>query len=144
MCAGPGEVMSSPELQETYSRMLKVTGRRWLRNYPIPWAANDDYFTSCLARELRIFPYGRNIGDVVSTLMEKDRQDAQRKKWKAPLRLVDPCRDAKVARPSVKGVAPPMTMPSPAVPAAAAKLPLPLRVTETAMSGTGGTGQEYD
>jgi hypothetical protein len=97
MCAGPGEVMSSPELRETYSRMLKVTGGRWLRNYPIPWAADDDYFMSCLARELRIFPYERNIGDVVSTVMEKDRQDAQRKKWKAPLRLVDPCRGAKVA-----------------------------------------------
>ena len=26
MCVGPGEVMSSPELRETSSRMLKVTG----------------------------------------------------------------------------------------------------------------------
>jgi hypothetical protein len=35
-CAGPEEVMSSPELQETSSRMLKVTGDRWHRKYPIP------------------------------------------------------------------------------------------------------------
>ena len=33
-------------------------------------------------------------------------------------------------------------MPPPAVPAAAAKLPSPPRVTETAVSGTWGTGQE--
>ena len=36
MCVGPGEVMSSPELRETSSRMLKVTGGRWHRNDPIP------------------------------------------------------------------------------------------------------------
>jgi hypothetical protein len=135
-CAGPGEVMSSPKLRETSSRMLKVTRGRWHRNDPIPRAAGDDYFTSCLARELRIFPYGRNIGAFVSAVMEKDRQDVQRK---APLRLVDPRRDAKVARPNVKGAAPSATMPPPAVPAAAARLPSPSRVTETAVLRTGGT-----
>ena len=57
-CAGPGEVMSSPELQETFSRMLKVTGDRWHRKYPIPLAADDDYFTSRLARELKILLMG--------------------------------------------------------------------------------------
>jgi hypothetical protein len=102
-CVGPGEMMSSPELRETSSRMLKVTGGRWHRKDPILQLTGDDYFTFRLACELRIFPYERNIGVVVSTVMEKDRQDDQRKKWKAPLRLVDPRRDAKVARPSEKG-----------------------------------------
>jgi hypothetical protein len=59
-CAGPGEVMSSPELQETSSRKLKFTGGRCHRKDPIP-GHGDDYFTSRLARELRIFSYGRNI-----------------------------------------------------------------------------------
>jgi hypothetical protein len=35
-CAVPKELMSSPELWETSSRMLKVTGGRWPRNDPIP------------------------------------------------------------------------------------------------------------
>jgi hypothetical protein len=71
--------MSSPELWEISSRMLKVTGSRWHWKDPIHRAAGDDYFTFHLARELIIFPYWRNIGVVVSTVMEKDRQDAQ---WK--------------------------------------------------------------
>jgi hypothetical protein len=112
-CAGPGEVMSLPELRETSSHKLNVTRGRWHRNDPIPRAAGDFYFTSRLARELRIFPYGRNIGAVVSAVMERDHQDAQQKKRKAPLRLVDPCRDAKLARPSAKGAALPVTMPPP-------------------------------
>jgi hypothetical protein len=29
MCAGPGEVMTSPDLRESSSRMLKVTGGEW-------------------------------------------------------------------------------------------------------------------
>jgi hypothetical protein len=139
---GSGEVMSSSELRETSLRMLKVAGGRWHRNDPIPWAAGDDYFTSCLARELRIFPYGRNIGAFVSAVMVKDRQDVQRKKRKVPLRLVDPCRDAKVVRPRAKGVAPSAMMPTSAVPAAAASLPSPPHITETAVSRTGGIGQE--
>jgi hypothetical protein len=36
MCEGHGEVMSSPELRETSSRMVNVTGGRWHRNDPIP------------------------------------------------------------------------------------------------------------
>jgi hypothetical protein len=55
-CAGPGEVMISPELQETSSRMLKVTGGRWHRKDPIPWATDDDYFTSHMARQLKNLP----------------------------------------------------------------------------------------
>jgi hypothetical protein len=56
--------------------MLKVTGGRWHKKDPIPWATGDDYFMSCMAHELKIFPYGRNIGDVVSAVMDKDRQEA--------------------------------------------------------------------
>jgi hypothetical protein len=32
-----------------------------------------------LAHELKIFPYGRNIGAIVSIVMEKDRQEIRRK-----------------------------------------------------------------
>ena len=78
-CAVPGETMSSPELRESSARMLKVTGGRWPRNVPIPRAAGEDMFTSRLAREMKIFPYGRNVGAVVSAVMEKDRQDAPQK-----------------------------------------------------------------
>jgi hypothetical protein len=71
-CAAHGELMSSPELRETSVRMLRVTGGRWPRNDPIPRAAGEDFFTSRLAHDLKIFPYGRNIGVVVSAVMEKD------------------------------------------------------------------------
>jgi hypothetical protein len=33
-----------------------------------------------MARDLKIFPYGRNIAAVVSAVMEKDRQDAAQKR----------------------------------------------------------------
>jgi hypothetical protein len=56
--------------------MLKVTGGRWPKKVPIPRAAGEDMFTSHMARDLKIFPYRRNIGVVVSVMMEKDRQDA--------------------------------------------------------------------
>jgi hypothetical protein len=56
--------------------MLKVTGGRWPKNVPIPRAAGEDFFTSRMARDLKIFPYGQNIAAVVSVVMEKDRQDA--------------------------------------------------------------------
>jgi hypothetical protein len=42
-CVVPEELMSSPKLRETSSRMLKVTEGRWPRNDPIPWAASDDF-----------------------------------------------------------------------------------------------------
>jgi hypothetical protein len=35
-CAAPGGRMSSPELQESSVRMLKVTGGWWPKNVPIP------------------------------------------------------------------------------------------------------------
>jgi hypothetical protein len=91
-----GERMPSPELQESSARMLKVTGGRWPRNVPIPWAAGKDIRTSRLAREMRIFPYGWNVAAIVSVVMEKDRQDAPRKR-RAFDRVGDPCRVVKMA-----------------------------------------------
>jgi hypothetical protein len=64
--------------------MLKVTRGRWPRNVSIPRAAGEDIFTSRLAREMKIFPYGRNVGAVVSAVMETDRQDASRKRERMP------------------------------------------------------------
>jgi hypothetical protein len=95
-CATLGGRMSSPELRESSARMLKVTGGRWPRNVPIPCPAGEDIFTSCMARELKIFPYGRNIAAVVSAVMERDRQDAARKR-RAVTRVGDPFREAKKA-----------------------------------------------
>jgi hypothetical protein len=142
MCARPGEVMTSLELRETSSRMLKVTeGRRWHRKDPISRATCDDYFMSRLARELKIFPYRRNIGAIVSTVMEKDHQETQWKKRKALLRLVDLCYDAKTSRPSARGLFQLRRCP-PAAPAAPAKMSSPPRVVETAVSETRGIGQE--
>jgi hypothetical protein len=96
-CAALGGRMSSPELRESLARMLKVTGGRWPRNVPIPRAASEDIFTSHLAREMKIFPYGRNIAAVVSAVMDKDRQDAARN-HRAFTRVEDPSREVKRAR----------------------------------------------
>jgi hypothetical protein len=71
--AVPRETISSPELRESSARMLKVTGGRWPRNVPIPRAGSEDMFTSRLAREMKIFPYGWNVAAIVSVVMEKDR-----------------------------------------------------------------------
>jgi hypothetical protein len=105
--------MSSPELLESSARMLKVTGGRWPRNVPIPRATGKDIFTSRMARELKIFPYGRNIAAVVSAVMEKDRQDAERKR-RAVSRVGDPFREAKKARGGAKSAAPGSSKPPPA------------------------------
>jgi hypothetical protein len=75
-CAALGGRMSSPELRESSARMLEVTGGRWPKNVPTPRAAGEDFFTSRMARDLKVFPYGRNIAVVVSAVMNKDRQDA--------------------------------------------------------------------
>jgi hypothetical protein len=72
-CVAPGGRMSSPELRESSARMLKVTGGWWPKNVPIPRAAGEDFFTSHMVRDLRVFPYGRNIAVVVSAVMDKDR-----------------------------------------------------------------------
>jgi hypothetical protein len=49
---------------------------------------------SRMARDLKIFPYGRNVAVVVSTVMEKDRQDAAQKR-RAVVRIGDPFCEAK-------------------------------------------------
>jgi hypothetical protein len=74
--------------------------------------------------------------------MEKDCQDAQRKKHMAPIHLVDPRREAKLARASAKAVAKGAAMPPPVAPAVVARLPSPSRVTETTVSGTSRAAQE--
>jgi hypothetical protein len=96
--------MSSPELLESSTRMLKVTGGRWSRNIPIPHAAGEDMFMSRMARELKIFPYERNIVVVVSVVMDKDHQDAARKR-RTITRVGDPMREVKQARGGAKSAA---------------------------------------
>jgi hypothetical protein len=98
--------------------MLKVTGGRWPKNVPIPRAAGEDLFTSRMARDLKIFPYGRNIAAVVSAVMEKDRQDAAQKR-RAVVRIRDPFHEAKKARGGVKSAAPGSSKPVPAAKPAA-------------------------
>jgi hypothetical protein len=92
--------------------MLKVTGGRWPRNVPIPRAAGEDIFTSRLASEMKIFPYGRNIAAVVSTVMDKDRQDVARKR-RAFTRVGDPSREVKRAWGGAKSIAPGNSKPPP-------------------------------
>jgi hypothetical protein len=70
--ATPEGRMSSPELQESSARMLKVTGGWWPKNVPIPCATGEDFFTSRMVRDWRVFPYGRNVAAVVSAVMDKD------------------------------------------------------------------------
>jgi hypothetical protein len=96
--------MSSPELRESSAQMLEVTGGRWPKNVPIPRAAGEDFFTSRMARDLKVFPYRRNIAVVVSAVMERDRQDAAQKR-RAVVRIADPMREVKKARGSVKAAA---------------------------------------
>jgi hypothetical protein len=84
-CAAPGGRMSSPELRESSARMLRVTGGWWPRNVPIPRAAGEDFFTSRMVREWRVFPYGRNIAAVVSAVvgsMLRRRRSSREKRLK--------------------------------------------------------------
>jgi hypothetical protein len=104
-CVALGERMSSPELRESSVQMLKVTRGHWPRSVPIPRAAGEDMRTSRLAREMKIFPYGWNVAAVVSAVMEKDCQDASRKR-RVFARVGDPRREVKMARGTAKSVAP--------------------------------------
>jgi hypothetical protein len=79
-CSAPGGRMSSPELRESSARMLRVTGGWWPKNVPIPPAAGEDFFTSRMVRDWKVFPYGRNIAAVVLAVMDKDRQGAAQKR----------------------------------------------------------------
>jgi hypothetical protein len=58
-----------------------------------------------MARDLRVFPYGRNITAVVLAVMNKDRQDAAQKR-RAIIRLPGARREAKRARGSSKAAVP--------------------------------------
>jgi hypothetical protein len=120
-CAALGGRMSSPELRESSAQMLEVTGGRWSRNVPIPRAADEDMFTSRLAHEMKIFPYGQNIAVVVSVVMDKDRQYAARKR-RAFARVRDPSHEVKRARGGAKSTAPGGSKPPPATKAA---VPMP-------------------
>jgi hypothetical protein len=102
--------------------MLKVTGGRSPRNVSIPWVAGEDMFTSRLAREMKIFPYERNVAAVVSTVMEKDRQDAPQKR-RAFTRVRDPQHEIKMVWASAKPAAPDASMPPPGAPGASELLP---------------------
>jgi hypothetical protein len=117
--------------------MLKVTGGRWPRDVPIPRAASEDIFTSRMARELNIFPYGRNIAAVVSVVMEKDRQDAARKR-RAVTRVGDPFREAKKARGGAKSGATGSSKPPPAAKPAA---PGPSKFSVGARAAASGAGK---
>jgi hypothetical protein len=96
-CATLGGRMSSPEILESSARMLEVTGGRWPKNVLIPRVAGEDFFTSRMAHDLKVFLYGRNIAAVVSVVMERDCQDVAQKR-RAVVRIADPMREAKKAR----------------------------------------------
>jgi hypothetical protein len=133
-CAAPGGRMSSHELRESSARMLEVIGGRWPKNLPIPWEEGKDMSTSCIARGLKIFPYGRNIDAVVSAVMNKNRQDAAQKR-RAVVRL--PEARPKRARGGAKAVVPGGSQPSLGAKVAApgsGKLPESAKV-----AGAGGT-----
>jgi hypothetical protein len=134
MCAALGGRMSSPELRESSARMLEVTGGRWPNNVPIPCAAGEDFFTSRMARDLKVFPYGRNIATVVSAVMNKDRQDAAQKR-RAVVRLADPMCEAKRARGSAKAATSDSSKP---VPAAKPAVPGPSKASVSAKTAASG------
>jgi hypothetical protein len=142
--------MSSPELRESSARMLRVTGGWWPRNVPILRAAGEDFFTSRMVREWKVFPYGRNIAVVVSAVMDKDRQGAAQKR-QAVVRLHEarPKRQRGAAKATAPGEGHPPKSAVPATsrapePAAAAggskaakAAPASGRVTEAAKSARG-------
>jgi hypothetical protein len=90
--------------------MLRVTGGRWPRNVLIPRAAGKDIRTSRLAREMKIFPYGRNLAAVVLAVMENDCQDTSQKR-RVFARFGDPRREVKMARGIAKSAAPSSSKP---------------------------------
>jgi hypothetical protein len=126
--------MSSPELRESSARMLRVTEGWWPKNVPIPRVAGEDFFTSRMVRDWRVFPYGRNIVAVVSVVMDKDRQGATQKR-QAVVRL--PEARPKRSRGIAKAAAPGGSQPTLAAKSAA---PGSSRVPEAAKAAaTGGT-----
>jgi hypothetical protein len=102
-----------------------------------PCAAGEDFFMSRMARDLKIFPYGRNIAAVVSAVMEKDRQDAAQKR-RVVVRIGDPFREAKKARGDAKFVAPGSSKPLPAAKPAALG---PSKASADAKAAASGAGK---
>jgi hypothetical protein len=98
--------------------MLRVTGGWWPKNVPIPRAAGEDFFTSRMVREWKVFPYGRNIAAVVSAVMDKDRQGAAQKR-QAVIRLHEarPKRQRGAAKAAAPGGGKPPLAAKSAVPA---------------------------
>ena len=90
-----------------------------------------------MAREMKIFPYGRNIAAVVSAVMDKDRQDAARKR-RTFTRVGDPSREAKRARGGAKFTAPGGSKPPPVVKPA---VPGPSKSSAGARAVASGTGK---
>jgi hypothetical protein len=81
----------------------RLPGGWWPKNVPIPCAAGEDFFTSRMVRDWKVFPYGRNIVAVVSAVMDKDRQGAAQKR-QAVVRL--PEARPKRSRGTAKAAAP--------------------------------------
>jgi hypothetical protein len=94
-----------------------------------------------MARDLRVFPYGRNIAVVVSAVMNKDRQDAAQKR-RAVIRLPDARHEAKRAQGSAKATVPGGSQPTLAAkPAAPGSSKVP---ESTKAVGAGGTKSAPD
>ena len=138
-CTALGGRMSSPELRESSARMLEVTGGRWPKDVPIPRTAGEDFFTSRMARDLRVFPYGRNIAAVVSAVMNKDRLDAAQKR-RAIIRLLEarPKRARGTAKATVPGSSQSMLVAKPVAPRSS-KVPESVKAV-----GAGGTKSAPD
>jgi hypothetical protein len=112
--------------------MLRVTGGWWPKNVPIPHAAGEDFFISRMVRDWRVFPYGRNIADVLSAVMDKDHQGAAQKR-QAVVRL--PEARPKRSRGTAKAVAPGGSQPTLAAKSAA---PRSSRVPEAMKAAAAG------
>jgi hypothetical protein len=93
--------------------------------------------TSRMSRGLRISPYGRNVAAVVSAVMEKDRQNAARKR-RAVVRIGDPFSEAKRVQGSAKSAATGSSKPAPAAKPAAA---VPKKPSAGAKAGSSGVGK---
>lgn len=79
ICTKPGEVMTSHVLQEASARMLEVTEAECCRDDHIPLASGEDDSTSFLAWYFKVFPYKRNVGAVVTAVLDKDYQESPKK-----------------------------------------------------------------
>jgi hypothetical protein len=115
---GPGGKDVFARAPESSARMLRVTGGWWPKNVPIPRAASEDFFTSRMVRDWKVFPYGRNIAAVVSAVMDKDRQGAaQKRQTVVTLHEARPKRQRGAAKATAPGGGQPPLVAKSAVPA---------------------------